>query len=150
MKGSDAKFRAWDSLKQEYVYNDFHVIGEVNAFDLINMYSIEYLINLDIEEWTGLIDMNKKLLYEGDLFQSIHDKFIHRVWKVEGGFATNPHVFMWQKDILQENPFPLLSLADEQTVSWFKSSCFIIGNIKQNPKYIDLNFITEYTKTLNK
>jgi hypothetical protein len=86
---------------------------------------------------TGLVDNMCQELYEGDLFVDTKRKegIIYRVWKVVGGFAINTHVKMWQKDILCDYPHPLIPLADERTVSWFESSCRIIGNIYQNDDY---------------
>lgn len=136
MNDLKAKFRAWDSLKNEYPFKDFHLIGEISIFDILNQYQLQYLVNLEIEEWTGLRDKNNDLLYENDLFRSIQDNFIFRVWKAEGGFAINPHVPVWQNNIKDDYPFPLTALADEQTASWFKSNCYIIGNIKENPELL--------------
>ncbi len=147
MNGLDAKFRAWDSVKKEYPMIGFQLLGEVTVFDLLNQYNLEHLIKLEIEEWTGLTDKNDKLVYEGDLFKSTMDEnFIFRVWKVEGGFGSNVYVPIWQRDIRREYPFPLLPLADEQTASWFKGNCYVIGNIKQNPEYLELDYLESLIK----
>ena len=138
--GLDAKFRAWDNIKKAYELNDFTIFD----FDKFNLYQQEHLVTFEIEEWTGLKDKNDKLVYEGDLFKSDQlDNFIFRVWKVLGGFGSNVYVPIWQNDITRDYPFPLLPLADEQTASWFKGSCYVIGNIKQNPEYLDLDYLKQ-------
>lgn len=133
-----AKFRAWDNIKKSYELTDFTIFD----FNRFNLYQQEQLVRFEIEEWTGLLDRNDKLVYEGDLFKFDNDEnFIFRVWKVVGGFGSNVYVPKWQNDITKTYPFPLLSLADEQTASWFKGSCYVIGNIKQNPEYLDLEYL---------
>ena len=140
MNGLDAKFRAWDNIKKSYELTDFTIFD----FTKFNLYQQEQLVTFEIEEWTGLKDKNDKLVYEGDLFKSDQlGDFIFRVWKVEGGFGSNVYILKWQNDITRDYPFPLLPLADEQTVSWFKGSCYVFGNIKQNPEYLDINYLKQ-------
>ena len=68
--------------------------------------------------------------------KNMSNEIVYRIWAVDGGFAINTDVKIWQKDIKNDYPFPLQPLSDEQTVSWIKGSCLKIGNIYENPEII--------------
>lgn len=88
-------------------------------------------------QYTGLKDKNGKELYSNDLFKSYQTgDFIFRCWEVKGGFAINYGFDKWKDDIKSDEPLPLLPLADQQTISWFESTCEIIGNIYDNKELI--------------
>jgi len=93
--------------------------------------------NVTVQQFTGLKDKLGKYLYVGDLFKHETNDLIYRVWDVDGGYGINTHVTEWQDDIRLDYPFPLMPLSDEQTVSWFESSCIIIGNIHDNPDLLN-------------
>ena len=84
---------------------------------------------------TGLKDKTGKEIYEKDLLKG-HNGFIYRVWLVKGGFAINVPVEKFKNDIKMDYPFPLQPLADEQTCSYIESQCEIIGNIIENPEFL--------------
>jgi len=127
------KFRAWDKKNKVWAYEGFHLMGEVTIFDLLNQYKLrESLSILEFNQYVNLNDKADNDLYVGDLFKCETNDIIYRIYAVKGGFAINTHVHIWQKDILNDYPFPLIPLSDEQTVSWIKNSCIKVGNIYEN------------------
>jgi uncharacterized phage protein (TIGR01671 family) len=132
------KFRGKLNSNREWIYG-------LPSYDLQYIFNDENLDSPDnfevnsktIGQFAGLKDKSDIELFEGDLFKCETNDIIYRVWKVAGGFAINTHVKVWQKDIKRDYPFPLIPLADEQTASWFQSSCNIVGNIFDNPELIN-------------
>ena len=96
------------------------------------------VITETIGQYVNLIDSANEKLFVGDLFKCETNDILYRIWAVDGGFAINTHVQIWQKDIKNDYPFPLQALSDEQTVSWIKSSCIKVGNIYDNPELLEL------------
>lgn len=140
------KFRGKYAQAHEWVYGHYYNNCDCGAnHDIIIGYNPEtlsaeeYLIKYQfLGQFTGLVDINGKELYEGDLFMSKEVPDIKfRCWRVKGGFATNTGVSIWRKDIELDYPFPLVPLSDEQTVSWFEGTCYIIGNIHDTPELIN-------------
>lgn len=95
------------------------------------------VITETIGQYVNLVDSANEKLFVGDLFKCETNDILYRIWAVEGGFAINTHVQIWQKDIKNDYPFPLQPLSDEQTVSWIKSSCIKVGNIYDNPELLE-------------
>jgi len=90
-------------------------------------------------QYTGLCDMTGQELYDGDLFKSSsHPNVIFRVYRAEGGFVFNTPVKIWMHEILKDEvPFPCESLSENQNISWFKGSCYIIGNVFDHKSIIE-------------
>ena len=83
-------------------------------------------------QFTGLIDKNNKELFKDDLFTD--GKNNYRVYATKGGFSHSLPQF--KSTYLGTSPYPLQSLSDEQTVSWFEYNCEIIGNVHENPELL--------------
>lgn len=131
------RFRAWDKTNKKWAFVGFHLFGEVTIFNVLQEYKFEQACeSLEFTQFVNIKDKNKNDLYVGDLFKNEDNGIIFRIYAVEGGFAINTTVKLFQQDIKNDYPFPLQPLSDEQTVSWIKSCCYKIGNIYENPEII--------------
>ncbi len=139
------KFRGKNKHNSQWVYGHYynnHSFG-VNQNIIINNDNDdengqEYIVNRKyVCQYTGLKDFKGQELYAGDFFKDDRTNNIYRVYHYPGGFVINTHVSIWQKDIKNDFIFPIIPLADEQTQSWFKGGCVIIGNIFDNPEIIN-------------
>lgn len=107
----EIKFRAW--LKEK------KIMGEVLGIDIlhketffsnenINCYEYTEFKDIELMQYTGLKDMRKKEIYEGDiLFESFRAEF-------EGDF--------------EEHSFDLIDVVAQ--------GCEIVGNIYENPELL--------------
>lgn len=145
MKTKNIQFRAWDAEDNVMSYS-----GEPEQFDdmlgfRFNHFGFEPSEYVTYMRASGLIDINGKELYDGDLFISKSSKILFRCWETRGGFVCNTGVSIWHKDItLDEPPINTEPLADAQNYSWFVGTCEIIGNIWEN-----YNLITDFIKNFN-
>ncbi|HDY89842.1 MAG TPA: hypothetical protein ENH82_17210 [bacterium] len=64
------KFRAWDKEKKKWIGKPFSIIGEVTVFDMIKGYSIKDFNNIEVMQYTGSLDKNKREIYENDIVKS--------------------------------------------------------------------------------
>lgn len=66
------KFRAWDKKKKKWLWpypNAFYIIGEVTVFDVLKQYKIKDYNNIEIVQWIGLLDKQKKEIFGGDIIR---------------------------------------------------------------------------------
>lgn len=72
------KFRAWDKKYRKMIFKEFHLLGEVMAFNMIEQYlaqtkskddvpTILRWNDIEITRFTGIKDKNKNEVYYGDL-----------------------------------------------------------------------------------
>ena len=104
------KFRAWDSIAKEYIF-DSYALYELFVNDIDNSYQVE--------QCSGLKDKNGKLIYEGDIVT---------------GFFNNNKV-IWNKGSFCVDDGS--GVFDELTRSNEEST--IIGNIHENPELLEDN-----------
>lgn len=107
------KFRAWDKNKKEW---SALITGQVDLL-MITTLNIPENNHLEIQQYTGIKDVNGKEIYEGDIVSAGGDQFR---W-----------VITW--DYLEFIQLPGMSF--EQDFSWVE----IIGNINENPELIKNN-----------
>lgn len=140
----EIKFRGKRVDNGQWIYGDLlHLDKNFEKINNILDWSSEKepynhtVIKESVGQYVNLNDSANNLLFVGDLFKCETNDIIYRIWAVDGGFAINTSVQIWQKDIKNDYPFPLQPLSDEQTVSWIKSSCIKIGNIIDNPELLE-------------
>lgn len=103
----EIKFRAWDKITEEWNYFNLK-----NAMDISNFYdNFEDYIN--IEQFTGLHDINSKEIYEGDIVKVGKMKYFAEI-------KWNNFLGRW----------------DCEPYTWSVYNFEIIGNIHQNPELI--------------
>jgi len=130
----EAKFRAWDPKNKKFAFEGFHVTGEVSLFDLLQVYSLEELVKLEVTEWTRVKDIHGKDIYEKDIVKITHERFdwdkpdgeemyleeeISYIEFVGHGFWIHDESFGWEGEKL-----------------WNWNRLEVIGNLYENPELI--------------
>lgn len=89
------------------------------------------------EQSTNLKDLKGIESYVGDILKETllnGEERFYKIFEVEGGFAINAFQDDFYKPVEQIQFWTALS--DMQTISWFKSSLEIIGNIHENTELL--------------
>lgn len=143
MMEREIKFRACDKFQKKYVFTGFHICGEVSAFGGMESviyetwkersealgYSstIEAWDDFEFEQFTGMVDVNKKDIYESDILKSIKDDVLFN-WLVvfeHGCFGIkNIGVDGFLGDFFHINSV------------YFFDDREIIGNVNENPELL--------------
>jgi uncharacterized phage protein (TIGR01671 family) len=125
----EIKFRAWDKRLKQFLFDGsgFAVIGEVTCFNMVDQYcaenksgcktSLDRIGDIEIMQFTGLLDKNGKEIYEGDIvkFSIEGDETESPVeWEL-GGFCVGDGT--GYKPYLGET---------------YMNRCVVIGNIYEN------------------
>ena len=144
---SNAKFRCWDKFQKKYIFEGFHVVGEVTCFGGMEItirdtwkerskamgyeHTIQAWNDFELEQYICLQDKNKKEICVGDILQEDCPRGNkYRIIQVPGGFAFNT----FQDEI--EHPDFWEALGDQQTNDYIQNHCTIVGNTKENPELL--------------
>jgi len=111
----EIKFRAWDLDKKQMNFCIFVGIGKI--FNMTKFFKPkEELKNSVLMQYTGLIDINGKEIYEGDIVKSYGGIFRSTVEFKNGIFE----------------PFNA-----SDNCSFYANECEIIGNVYENPELLE-------------
>ena len=113
------KFRAWDEEYKTFSYNE-----PLHDFDSSFWYNTGYL-----QQYTGLVDISGKDIYEGDIIEMITPS-IYKKYKVRF-YEVRWNVFKWSAFAISgdfENIYPK-NLDNSQ-------GCKVVGTIYENPELI--------------
>jgi hypothetical protein len=139
-------FRCWDKFQKKYVFTDFHVIGEVTCFDMMEMVIRDTwkerskLYQTTIESWNDFVveekvgfgtivkDKNGKPLFEGDVVKEVD------------GEVEFYNVVVWNNDVCA---FTLSDFVMDSTIISKDIKTYeIVGNVNENIDLLRLTIIT--------
>jgi len=154
----EIKFRAYHPKKGWYPLAPFYIIGETTAFDLLKQYFLEeYNDIVVIQQYTGKNDINGNPIYEGDLVEFVYavqgdnsPKASYGVYEIfyndysaafylrvikknwfDSQFRTTTEVRVYST-----NPdCPLIEITELPLMNY--GICRVIGNIFDNPEFLD-------------
>lgn len=147
----EIKFRVWDT-KGKDMLTGFHLFGEITLLGAIHAWqheiypsvgdsSLERLNDLVEMQYIGLLDMNGKEIYDGDILKKMgvdYDSEEYKKWQDSGYEGEEPAHVELKRDVATLDVFRY----------WLKNESFgyegedlespgdwiIIGNIYQNPE----------------
>ena len=124
MKTRVIKFRAWDKVKNTWIFKSnitpFSIIGEITVFGMLNQYSIDKLDDIIILHFTGLNDKSGQPIYEGDIVNHIDSAD-----KCEIIFQNEIAMFLAQE------------IGDEKIGFNIDGTSEVIGNIYETPDLLN-------------
>ena len=133
----EIKFRAWDKATKHMIVTGFHVFGEYTLFNGIGHYlhenhlekaTLDRYDDVEVMEFTGILDKNKKEIYEGDICKlngGAKDVFFEVAFEYGCFVARVP----WKKDYSPEL----------KAYCYFDSEIMIVevvGNIYEDPELL--------------
>lgn len=118
------KFRAWDRIKKRM----FLVLEIDYENELVSDETYWNTIPFDdvkLMQFTGLKDENGKEIFEGDVLQTHDGELSKVVW--------NKYLGCWEVEFLSE----IVDLSEVADVKSNRSDCEILGNIYENPEFLE-------------
>lgn len=143
----DIKFRVWDKLTKQMLFEDFHLLGEVMAFSLIDQWVkehkegkglLERYNDMVFQQYIGIKDTNQKDIYEGDVVEYDETDIggFHGLGQVEYNtdicLTGAPNFGLWCYKLLSNK-----NLKESQNgIGWssFPFNAKVVGNIFENPE----------------
>ena len=136
----EIKFRAWDKIAKKYMIpwpDGFSILGETTCFDLIGMQlkernpektTLEMLNDVEIEQFTGLLDKQGKGIYEGDVVEQGNGVISQIIWStILNGWAAE----------FISGLYPGAEGQLWDTVIRAMGGFEVIGNIHDNPELLE-------------
>lgn len=140
------KFRAWDKKRKEWygesdpyslTFYGFHIFGECT---MLCGPKTEDLEHIEITQWTGLTDKNRKEIYEGDIvirndypfFDCGNPNYRASVEWVGGGMCTVLHCVNPSKCGISDGEIEPIEDGEEDELE-------VIGNIYENGGLLEKN-----------
>lgn len=130
------KFRAWDKGNEIYLYNVQDAYDTLSGFikcddgknaEYDECYFGDFLNNkrYDVEQFTGLKDVNDKDIYEGDIIKS---NYKYAQPKISQIIMENGNSYIAGED---------LATGNEMLVSDHVEEIEVVGNIHTNPELLE-------------
>lgn len=127
------KFRAWDAKNKKMFYpKDFFNAelwfeqmedGSLALCEIDDSFEQVYLV---LQQWTGLVDVNKKEIFEGDIVKFKYDFAEHEIEEDVGEVYFEDGMFLFSRE---------LEFATNDC-NFRTESLEIVGNVFENPELI--------------
>ena len=118
------KFRAWNKIKKrmflvlEIDYEN-ELVSDETYWNTIPFNDVKLM------QFTGLVDMYGKEIFEGDVLKTSDGELAKVVW--------NKELACWEAEFLDE----IVDLSEVADVKIERSDCEIVGNIYENPELLE-------------
>lgn len=109
----EIRFRSWDKINQQMNCCSFSVYKDGRVF---NEDDKDITENVELMQWTGLLDIHKKLIFEGDIVK--HENGVKKVY-------WDNSLGAWQMNLSN-------NVNDQEALAYTSYKIEIIGNIYEN------------------